>query len=128
MLGLKECGEPRLDLAAQCFGTKVFTSPWGVGTVANLETASFGPFFKKHWSMVITDLQDIGGAFSRPYRTSFQLPFDSEQPSLLDLLLELRFKLTDQFIALRFDFVLPGKQLAAQLAALALQFALLLLP
>ena len=40
--------------------------------------------------------------------------------------MELHFKLADQVIALRFDFVLPGKQLAAQLAALTLQFALLL--
>lgn len=36
---------------------------------------------------------------------------------LLDLLLELHFKLTDQVIALCFDFVLPGEQLAAYLKA-----------
>lgn len=39
------------------------------------------------------------------------------------LLLELNFKLLNQVITLRFNLILPGEQLAAQLGALILQFA-----
>jgi len=59
---------------------------------------------------------------------SDQLPFDGKQRALFHLLLELHFQLTDEVISLRFDFVLPGKQLPAQFATLAFQLTLLLLP
>ena len=36
-----------------------------------------------------------------------QLPFDSEQRALFNLLLKLHFQLIDEVVALGFDFVLP---------------------
>ncbi len=58
---------------------------------------------------------------------SFQLPFDGEQRSFLNLLLQLNLQLSDQVVALCFDFVLTGKQFAPVLAALGFELPLALL-
>ena len=58
---------------------------------------------------------------------STQLPLNSKQCLFLNLLLQLDFKLGNEVVALRFDFVLTGKQFAPKLTALGFELPLALL-
>jgi hypothetical protein len=72
--------------------------------------------------------QDAPSLFRLPSAASSQeLPFDGEQSLLLNLLLQLDFKLGDEVVALCFDFVLTGKQFAPELTALGFELPLALL-
>ena len=72
--------------------------------------------------------QDAPPFFRLPSAASSQeLPFDGEERLFLNLLLQLDFKLGDEVVALRFDFVLTGKQFAPELAALGFELPLALL-
>lgn len=59
-----------------------------------------------------------------PDMISHQLPRNSEQRGFVHLLLQLHFKLGDQAVALCLDFILTGKQCAAQTAASVFEFVL----
>lgn len=58
----------------------------------------------------------LAGEEGRP--PSHQLPFDGKERVFFNLLLQLRFQMADDVVALSVDFILPRKEFSSQLAAL----------